>query len=42
MRLVEDHQRPPKVARQMNERLEKELHKATALGELQLVEIDDG
>jgi hypothetical protein len=41
MRLVEDHQRrPPKLARQMNERIEKQLYKLTALGELKLVEIN--
>ena len=41
MRLVEDYQRrPPKLARQMNERIEKQLYKVTTLGELKLVEID--
>ena len=41
MRLVEDHQcRPPKLARQMNERIEKQLYKLTTLGELKLVEIN--
>jgi hypothetical protein len=41
MSFVEDHQRrAPKVARQMNQRLEKEFYEPAAFGELELVEID--
>src|SRR5712691_684375 len=41
MGLVQNHQcRPPKLARQVDERLEKELYELAALRQLKLVEID--
>ena len=41
MRLVEEHQRgPPKLARQMDQGIQKQLYKLTTLGELQLVATD--
>jgi hypothetical protein len=41
MRLVEDYQhRPPKLTRQMNDRLQKQSHELPTLYELQLVEVN--
>src|SRR5208283_2629277 len=41
MRLVKDHQSwPPKVAWQVNKRLEKKLYEAAPLSKLQLIEIN--
>src|SRR6516162_10109164 len=43
MRLVENHQRrPPQLAREVDERIEKQVHELAPLAELQLVKIDYG